>query len=104
MPHNSNSVEVNQNLEMEGNLHLLAARLRTKIESLCAHQKETVSSLDESPSKKIIHSTEPPSHPSHSTDLKIDQLTLQIHALERENGNRDASPPLIVDRGFKIEV
>jgi hypothetical protein len=65
-----------------GNLHLLAARLRTKIESLCKPHRETIWS-DE---PKVYVSTEAPTHPSHSHDLKIDQLTLQIHALERENG------------------
>jgi hypothetical protein len=88
---------------VEGNLHLLAARLRTKIESLCIPQKET-SSIDDKCSTKIRNSAETPTHRSHSHDLKIDQLTLQIHALERENGDMVTYARLIICRGFKIEM
>jgi hypothetical protein len=70
-----------------GNLHFLAARLRAKIESLCKPQPLIISTVQEEQSEKEWYpTTATGSSAQTSNDLKIDQLTLQNHALERENG------------------
>jgi hypothetical protein len=71
---------------MEGsNLHFLAARLRAKIESLC---KPFIVPTIQDDHPEEWHPTRKSNSTSAQTsyDIKIDQLTLQNHALERENG------------------
>lgn len=72
---------------MEGNIHLLAAKLRAKLE--CLNLGKRISCYDAiNQQSDILVTSKEASGPSNTPDdLQLDQLTLQLYAMERENGN-----------------
>lgn len=73
------------NCSNEARVHLLAAKLRAKLESLHVIEHAPAGGDKTLSEKEIMRKEEYPTQINSSHEIELDQLALQLHAKEREN-------------------